>query len=89
MPGMRIDLSHLDTTPGAPCWAAPPEPVEDYMAWLRQRFTTDPAVRQYMVMAASMERRGQAPTLSGPHAALLRQALDKLAPRITSTSSRK
>jgi hypothetical protein len=77
-----INLYQPDTTPGASCPFAPSEEVEDYLAWTRQRFKTDPGFRQFAsLLANALQRPGRyTPPVSirGPYAAALRDAMARL-----------
>lgn len=66
---MIFNATQLDTTPGSDHWAAPPEPVPHYTAWLRERFHKDRAVRQYIWLAGRLAgKHGLKLDISGPYA---------------------
>lgn len=75
------DLSRLDTTPGAVCFAAPPEDVGDYRAWLRAQYTTNRDVHQHFDVALTLWRQGDGVAIGGPYALALTRILVSAAAR--------
>ncbi|PZP51875.1 MAG: hypothetical protein DI596_14310 [Azospira oryzae] len=64
-----IDFSRIDTEPGAPSAFAPPSGWHgDYMQYMRQRWKTDPGVRQHVAVVGRMLVRGERVVFCGPFA---------------------
>ena len=76
-----LDMSCVDTTPGARCALAPPVGLgmtpTDYTALMRLRYRTSPAHRQHMRVFA---RRIGYSTITGPWAAEARRILEHIGP---------
>ena len=67
----RINFNLIDTTPGQTNAFAPSAGFKgDYLPHMRERFNTDPGVRQHIFFAASMLRRKDVkdPQFTGPYA---------------------
>ena len=74
-----LDLSTVDTTPGARCALAPPTGLdldaEGYRDLMRGRYRNDPGARQHMLIFA---RRLASTKIIGPWAAEARSILDAI-----------
>lgn len=78
-----IDLKHIDTTPGSGHWAAPSQPVDDYIAWLKGQDRSDRGVSQYLtVTARSIALHGMAMDYAGPYAEEAKRAITYLAGKV-------
>ena len=67
----RINFNHIDTTPGKSNAFAPPQGFTgDYLSHMRERYKSDPGVRQHIGFAASMLKRKDVndPHFTGPYA---------------------
>lgn len=87
-----IDLSCLDTTPGAPGYVAPPADwrgdADAYDAWLRYEYRRHPGLRQVMWMAERLRRTpGCQVRFIGPYAEVLQSACGKAFDALTQPPS--
>lgn len=69
-----LNIAAPDTTPGAQCWAAPPCPVDDYLAWLRVHYRATPGVAARLHLLAKYLTAAVAVTVAGPYGAALLDA---------------
>lgn len=64
-----IDFSRIETEPGAPSAFAPPTGFAgDYRAYMRERWKSDPGVRQHVSAVGRMIAKKVAVTFHGPFA---------------------
>ena len=77
------NLAIVDTTPGSRCWAAPHQAVDDYKAWLRERYRERKTEAQALIVTARLvSLHGLQPQISGPYADDLRDAIGAMAQRV-------
>lgn len=95
-----IDLSRVDTTPGAPGYLAPPADwrgdADAYEVWLRHEYRRHPGVRQVMWMIEHLRRNGSLSiAITGPYADALARACQRAYeaaqanPKETATTAKK
>ncbi len=75
---MNIDLSIIDTTPGANHWAAPNKPVNNYLHWYGRMLRIDRGAGQYhSIILMRWKKRNIKPDIIGPYAGILKDAIVK------------
>lgn len=80
-----FDASNIDTAPGTGGPMSPSDGFEgsddDYLVWLRDRFTTDPFVAQAMFVASRFQMTTGKTVCVGPYADALRLAIKRFGGR--------